>query len=75
MKEPSTQAVISVWDVSAAELQSRLFDLGYYDGRVDGKSRPELFSALARFQRDHGLPVTGRTDSLTMQMLRESYCY
>jgi peptidoglycan hydrolase-like protein with peptidoglycan-binding domain len=65
-----------VWaDVSAAELQSRLIDLGYYDGRVDGTPGPLTLAALARFQHDHGLPVTGRPDPQTVQTLRESYCF
>ena len=45
---------------SAAELQSRLFDLGYYDGPVDGKASALTVVALARFQHDHGLPASGR---------------
>ena len=65
-----------VWDdVGVRELQSRLFDLGYYDGRVDGMPRPQTFAALARFQQDHGLPISGRPDAQTMQIMRESYCY
>jgi carboxymethylenebutenolidase len=61
--------------VSAAEVQSRLIDLGYYDGPVDGKPSQLATTALARFQHDHGLPATGDPDSATMQTLRESYCY
>jgi peptidoglycan hydrolase-like protein with peptidoglycan-binding domain len=79
MSEPSNHAdeVVAMVDseVSAAELQSRLFDLGYYDGRVDGKLRPQTFAALAKFQRDHGLPVTGHPDTQTVETLRESYCF
>ncbi len=79
MIEPSNHAdevVAVVWtEVSAAELQSRLFDLGYYDGRVDGEPRPQTFAALAKFQRDHGLPATGHPDTQTVQTLRESYCF
>lgn len=68
--------IAMVWaDVSALELQSRLLDLGYYDGRVDGNPRPEVFAALAKFQRDHGLRVTGQPDPQTVRALRDSYCF
>jgi len=58
-----------------AELQSRLFDLGYYDGPVDGRISELTVAALARFQHDHGLPATGLPDALTTQTMHESYCY
>jgi peptidoglycan hydrolase-like protein with peptidoglycan-binding domain len=68
--------VALVWaDASAAELQSRLFDLGYYDGRVDGYPRPDTFDALAKFQQERGLPATGYPDTRSVQLLRESYCF
>jgi len=60
---------------STAELQSRLFDLGYYDGPVDGKPSALATAALARFQHDRGLPATGVPDPVTMQTMHESYCY
>ena len=60
---------------SAAEVQSRLIDLGYYDGPVDGKPSHVAIAALARFQHDHDLPVTGEPDPATLQALREAYCY
>jgi peptidoglycan hydrolase-like protein with peptidoglycan-binding domain len=61
--------------VSPSELQSRLRDLGYYDGPVEEQPWPETRSALRRFQHDHGLRVTGYPDSETMTTLRETYCY
>jgi peptidoglycan hydrolase-like protein with peptidoglycan-binding domain len=60
---------------STAELQSRLFDLGYYDGPVDGQASELTVAAFAKFQHDHGLPVTGLSDPTTLQTMRESYCY
>jgi peptidoglycan hydrolase-like protein with peptidoglycan-binding domain len=75
---PDSQAELAVStraDVSVAELQSRLFDLGYYDGDVDGTPRPQTFAALARFQHDQGLPVSGQPDPRTVATLRESYCF
>lgn len=77
MNELSTHTdrlVALVWaDASAEELQSRLFSLGYYDGRVDGTPRPQTFAALARFQHDKGLRATGHPDPRTVRKLRESY--
>jgi len=64
-----------VSDTSTAELQSRLFELGYYDGPVDGRPSELVVTALARFQHDHGLSATGVADATTMQTMRESYCY
>ncbi|HEX6999511.1 MAG TPA: peptidoglycan-binding domain-containing protein [Gammaproteobacteria bacterium] len=58
-----------------AEVQSRLIDLGYYDGPVDGRPSQPATAALARFQHDHGLPATGRADPATLRALREGYCY
>jgi len=62
-------------EVSVAELQSRLTDLGYYDGPVDGQPWPETAAALARFQGDHGLAATGRPDARTLRTMYETYCY
>jgi membrane-bound lytic murein transglycosylase B len=62
-------------DATVAELQSRLLDLGYYDGRVDGNARRDLRDALTKFQRAHGLPVSGEPDARTVRVLRESYCF
>ena len=61
--------------VSAAELQSRLRDLGYYDGPPEAEPWPKTIDALRRFQRDNGLPITGCADAATMIALREAYCY
>jgi peptidoglycan hydrolase-like protein with peptidoglycan-binding domain len=60
---------------SATEVQSRLIDLGYYDGPVNGKPCRQTILALTKFQRDQGLPATGQPDPVTMQTLRESYCF
>jgi peptidoglycan hydrolase-like protein with peptidoglycan-binding domain len=62
-------------EVSAEELTSRLRELGYYDGPVEGWPWQQTVLALQTFQHDHGLPVTGYPDRDTMTTLRESYCY
>jgi Putative peptidoglycan binding domain len=42
-----------------SNVQSALAREGYYDGAIDGRLGPSTQKALRRFQRDHGLPVTG----------------
>lgn len=62
-------------EMSLAELQSRLRDLGYYDGPAEGRPWIATIKALEKFQNDNGLPVTSRPDSATAARLRESICY
>jgi hypothetical protein len=50
-------------------VQVRLRRMGYYRGAIDGLIGPMTRSALARFQRDHGLRVTRRVDGPTMAAL------
>lgn len=51
------------------ELQSRLTELGYYSGPVDGIFNAETRDALSAFQRDNGLVGTGILDPMTRQRL------
>jgi hypothetical protein len=53
-----------------ALVQQSLARRGYYAGGVDGVIGPETRSAIREFQRDNGLPVTGRIDSQLMQALK-----
>jgi len=50
-------------------VQARLNRLGYHAGLVDGVLGPVTEAALTRFQREHGLPVTGRDDDPTRDKL------
>ncbi len=50
-------------------VQVRLRRLGYYRGAIDGLIGPMTRSALTRFQRDYGLPVTRRVDGPTLAAL------
>lgn len=43
----------------AAQVQADLARDGYYQGPVDGVVGPATSAAIAAFQRDNGLPVTG----------------
>lgn len=50
-------------------VQSRLRNLGYRPGPADGKFGPHTARALAKFQQDHGLPMTGVCDADTRALL------
>jgi hypothetical protein len=49
--------------------QEQLADLGYYGGTIDGAFGPQTSAAVLRYQRDYGLPVTGRLDGNTRASL------
>lgn len=50
-------------------VQERLRNLGYFRGRLDGLPSEPLSRALARFQRDRELEVSGEIDGATRQTL------
>jgi len=54
-------------------VQSRLINLGFDPGTIDGVLGPRTESAIAAFQRKHDLEPTGRSDSPTQQKLKEQY--
>jgi putative peptidoglycan binding protein len=56
-------------DSNISEIQSALSREGYYSGAVDGSLGPGTRSALRRYQRDHGLAVTGRIDRAVINAL------
>ena len=62
-------------EMGLLELQSRLRELGYYDGPAEGRPWRATIMALERFQRDRGLPVTLRPDPATARALRDSICF
>jgi localization factor PodJL len=49
--------------------QRALNQLGYYQGPTDGIASPALHMALAAYQRDQSLPVSGATDPATLAKL------
>lgn len=55
---------------STVEVQGLLAARGYYRAAVDGVAGPATRAALRRFQRDSGLPETGRADRATIDRLR-----
>jgi len=56
-------------DEVIANVQTVLQDAGYYFGTVTGSLDFELRTALANFQRDYGLPITGAIDEATVESL------
>ncbi|HVV70432.1 MAG TPA: peptidoglycan-binding domain-containing protein [Chthoniobacteraceae bacterium] len=54
---------------TAADVQAKLAQMGYYTGDVDGDIGPLSRQAIANYQNDHGLPVSGVIDDQLMQSL------
>ncbi len=50
--------------------QTKLRQLGYYRGRIDGQFGSASRAALVRFQRDSRIPRTARLDPRTIRALR-----
>jgi len=67
---PSSRASYS--DDLAVDVQRALRRSGYYYGDIDGDIGPESRAAIRDYQRDRGLPVTGRIDSSLLRSLRIS---
>jgi hypothetical protein len=56
-------------DEVIANVQVALQGAGYYFGAITGSLNGETRAALANFQRDYGLPITGAIDEPTVQTL------
>jgi hypothetical protein len=56
-------------DEVIANVQVALQDAGYYLGSIDGSLSVETRAALANFQRDYGLEITGAVDEPTVESL------
>jgi peptidoglycan hydrolase-like protein with peptidoglycan-binding domain len=54
-------------DVKA--LQQRLTELGYYTGKISGNYLDGSYYAISDFQGKNGLPVTGKADVKTQELL------
>ena len=50
-------------------LQARLFELGYYNGRIDGRYSSETTAAVKAFQKVNGLSADGIAGSGTLSIL------
>jgi len=54
----------------AVPVQAELVRRGYYHGPVDGVVGPGTRSAIAAYQRNHGLAVTGNINTPLLRSLR-----
>ena len=54
-------------------LQARLFELGYYTGRIDGRYGSETTDAVRAFQRANGLAADGIAGKGTQSQLNSSH--
>ena len=52
-------------------LQNDLVEAGYLARTVDGDYGSTTVKAVSEFQKDHGLPVTGKADDSTQAKLKE----
>lgn len=50
-------------------VQARLNNLGFFCGNVDGVAGPRTAQAIRSFQKQHGLPQSGRVDAATSAKL------
>ncbi len=55
-----------------ADTQMMLNHLGYYTGPIDGITGPRTQAAVRRYQRDHGLPLTGELTASLTDHLRQT---
>lgn len=60
---------ICAYDTHMYEIQSRLKELGYYDGAINGSYDDATVVAIKRFQEDHGIYVTGAVGGVTANAL------
>ena len=56
-------------DEVIANVQTALQDAGYYFGSITGSLNVDTRAAIANFQRDYGLPITGAIDAETVEAL------
>lgn len=71
MKEESAP-VVSQYGSTGAEvtkIQQRLKNWGYFDGPVTGNYGTLTMEAVKKFQRTHGLSVTGIADAATLEKI------
>ena len=66
---PAVQASAAAPSPDLVTAQRALNQLGYYQGPTDGVASPALHLAIAAYQRDQGLTVSGSPDAATIGKL------
>jgi len=66
---PGTTVKLNSTGEDAKLVQQRLYELGYYKGRVDGKFGQQSVRALRKFQEAHGLKADGIAGTSTYEIL------
>ena len=64
--------VVSQYGSKGAEvtkIQQRLKNWGYFDGPITGNYGTLTTEAVKKFQKTHGLPVTGNADAATLEKI------
>jgi len=69
---PITAGLLTAAEMTVQEAQELLKAKGYYVGEVDGLNGPRTEAAISAFQKDQGLPVTGKLDEKTAKQLNGS---
>ncbi len=57
---------------SVKQLQTRLTELSYYNGKISGNYLEGTYYAVHSFQNKNGLPVTGKADVQTLELLYDT---
>ena len=68
-QSPDAASGQSAANATVSAVQSELSRLGYYNGAIDGSLGDQTEAALARYQEDRDLSVTGTVDAATLQSL------
>jgi peptidoglycan hydrolase-like protein with peptidoglycan-binding domain len=66
---PSASAAEPLSREAIRAVQSRLHQLGFYSGGIDGIWGPSMQDALQRFQQGRGLQATGQLNPATVTAL------
>lgn len=64
---------LNATDSGVSGVQARLTNLGYPTGPADGVMNKATRVALALFQHDHGMPITGKLDDDMIQLIETKH--
>jgi peptidoglycan hydrolase-like protein with peptidoglycan-binding domain len=67
--QPPTSKLIYYPPEMVKDVQSSLKEKGYAVSRPDGLFGPKTMTAVKSFQRDRGIPITGKLDERTVSMM------